>query len=239
MSEVCAVVANVVEIAFMKVLGTRYCDCCHEINRTDYEKAQEKLKIEQLDVAEVIHEIYTDVERRLSTGIDSFHSPEEKASVWGPGLYFLSKDLKYGLGLKKLQDKIRRSGDLIVGFYAEKDASFSLTINGMPICHHEMREGEFVWAYDDKYAIPLISLQYNDIFIQGSSDVVGVYGNLGTHERRKLAQYPARIGDNVIIQGGMWFTRVKLEADSKFVNFSNSDIDADDIKGPFTTIPMK
>jgi hypothetical protein len=168
-------ISSIVEIVIMKILRKRYCKYRDITFLTKYEENQINKKIEDINITNIINDIK------------------------------LENEKKYKFNFFPIIDKYRinHCGFILVGFYAKNKASFSLRIRDYILCKYELDKDQFVWAFDNKYIIPLISLQCDTIYIDNPinmNDVVLIWtdGNLGTYEQRKLTQYPVyyHIKDN-------------------------------------------
>jgi hypothetical protein len=70
---------------------------------------------------------------------------------------------------------IARSGDILVGFYANTPTLFSLTANDEFISTYALEEDEFVYTINDKYIYPLIASSKTELFINNLSNPDGLY----------------------------------------------------------------
>lgn len=86
--------------------------------------------------------------------------------------------------------QVSRNGDLLVGFYTDEPTQLTLTIGGQPGSEYNMQKGEFVFAYDGCFAIPLISLRFHDVRVDSSNGqpIYCVYACLQLPERRQICQ---------------------------------------------------
>lgn len=207
-------ISNIVQIAILKATDKRYCKCCGVKYLTEYEKQQVKNEVININVTHVIQDIYKEVQNRFmkNNSIESFLSDKEKKFKFN----FIVDKLAFGFELSTIyyfdnEYTISHRGDILVGFYAKNEVSFTLRINDFIISKYNLKKNQFVWAYDNKYVIPLISLQYTKIFVENYenlNDIVLIYAHLDLYERRKLAQYPVYYhtgyNDYILVKNGLF-----------------------------------
>ena len=88
---------------------------------------------------------------------------------------------------------VPRNGDVLVGFYADREpARFKVSIGDRDACTHDLKAGEFAFAHEGRFVIPLISL-WTDVRVRLSRDldddivpVCAVYAFLQCPERKAL-----------------------------------------------------
>jgi hypothetical protein len=67
------------------------------------------------------------------------------------------------------ENTLCRLGDLLVGFYAVTDCTFDLVVSNEKLCSFEMKAGEFSYAIQGKYVLPLIKMQYNIVKLENAT----------------------------------------------------------------------
>src|ERR1700758_3153574 len=60
---------------------------------------------------------------------------------------------------------IPRHGQIIIGFYTEEDIEFEIFIGGNLVSRYNLKKNSFVYAINNKYIIPFLSIQFHDISI--------------------------------------------------------------------------
>jgi hypothetical protein len=83
-----------------------------------------------------------------------------------------------------------RNGDLVVGFVATEDVSFTLSIGGVEICKHDLQKNEFVYAIDNEFIIPQICLAFQEVRVSEFEHIDVVYAALHDEDRYYMAQNP-------------------------------------------------
>jgi hypothetical protein len=121
--------------------------------------------------------------------------------------FIRSPDVPCAFERKALESKtIPRAADIVVGFIARESTSFDVTIGDKVVGNrHSLSKGEFVYALDDQFVIPLICLRFHEVKVSSFEHLDVVYACLQHQEqRRTMAQnswysFPVGPGD-----GGMY-----------------------------------
>jgi hypothetical protein len=101
---------------------------------------------------------------------------------------------------------IPRAGDIVVGFVARESTSFDVTVGVKVVGNrHSLSKGEFVYALDDQFVIPLICLRFHEVQVTSFEHLDVVYACLQHQEqRRTMAQnswysFPVGPGDGMYL----------------------------------------
>jgi hypothetical protein len=76
--------------------------------------------------------------------------------------------------------------DILVGFYCKHDGILTLKIGDNNITSTKVKAGQFIYALDDESIIPLIHIQYFNIYIEFSHNVDIIYGIIINNNNRRL-----------------------------------------------------
>ena len=87
----------------------------------------------------------------------------------GDALYDIISDdsCDFALCEVDLDNKILRSGDIVVGFRADTDASFTIVVKDKIRIPFTMKAGEFHLAWKNKATIPGISIKDDIVLVEG------------------------------------------------------------------------
>ena len=93
-------------------------------------------------------------------------------------------------------------GDLFVGFLGTGPCTLDLCIGGVHVCSHQLEAGQFRYAVDDRYIVPIISLRFHEITVRFTGhkpELVQAW--LDSEERRELAMCGATVsrGDGPLV----------------------------------------
>jgi hypothetical protein len=100
---------------------------------------------------------------------------------------------------------ILRAGDILVGFVARESTSLDVTICDKVVCNrHSLSKGEFVYALDDQFVIPLISLRFHEVKVSSFEHLDAIYCLMNTEQRRTMAlnswySFPVGPGDGMYL----------------------------------------
>ena len=71
--------------------------------------------------------------------------------------------------------KISKSGNLLVGFYCCSSSLLKLSIGSCEYMSKYVKEGQFIYAFNDESVIPLTNLSNCDVFIKFDGNIVPIY----------------------------------------------------------------
>ena len=72
---------------------------------------------------------------------------------------------------------IPRISDILFGFLATEDVSFSITVNSITF-DYTLKKGEFQFVINNEYPLILVSIPYHDVFISSIENIKVVVGSL-------------------------------------------------------------
>lgn len=106
---------------------------------------------------------------------------------------------------KNVQSEIHKVTDFVVGFVAYGDVEIVLHTTKLTLSRYKLKKGQFVYAIDYDYILPLLSTRFEMIrlwVIDGSPDDVGiVYGRSSNSDTRRF------IACNMTKSGTVYFGR--------------------------------
>jgi hypothetical protein len=199
----------------------RTCDCCDKVLFT---KKQERIfaifevGVAPDEVVRTLKAIATETENRLAdpsrNQVDTFLSTREKTNFWSCMTdstfafdYFKGPPLENGGWTK-----ISRLGDVLLGFFADEDVTFTTTYTHRCDDTHRLdlerrditlKKGQFVYAFQGRFSLPLITIQHDQPSIN-TDKVTMVYVNIFNSVRKYLATSPIIFpGTGVGIQDGL------------------------------------
>jgi hypothetical protein len=120
-----------------------------------------------VDLSSICNQIYNRISEK-DYGIDY---NEEEGGLWE---LWKKHKITSSIGLFKFskyvnENEIGRAGDLLVGFYAENDCKFDLVINNEHICSFDMKAGEFSYAIQGKYVLPISKIVYHTVKLENTN----------------------------------------------------------------------
>lgn len=167
------------------------------------------------------YEIYQDLQRLLKNELE-FHYDSENICF---------KDQNYGLhnihaekGLR-IEDTnkivISRQYDLLLGFIANKDCYFTITI-GHTIFEYSLKKGQFQPCIEKKYPLNIVGLPYFEIIFSCIPDIQLIFCNLWNGRGRLSSTcsiYKKDDNSFYISKGGCWIGLTETIPNEEYLTY--------------------
>ena len=132
---------------------------------------------------------------------------------------------------------VPKTGDLLVGFYTDEPTKLTMTIGGHSVCEHNMQKGEFVFADDGCFVVPMMVLQFHEVIVESSSTqpVYCIFAFLQNQEKVKIhfskVHYTLNDNSHMYYSGGMCSGRTTVYEEEQS-SLRGSDLDFPDLSPP-------